>query len=733
MNKSKHFLIFISVSILLCLTSAHLFTEELQENILKNKRPNSLQDLRQQLSQRYRLKNKTLAAEDIKGLTAENIKGLTAEEIKALAAEDMYLSAALSPFYAKKTDTQTLFFQLRFKVKSGYHINSDKPLDRTLIPSSAEFHALGFTLKRLQFPLPKLKEIQPNILVSLYDDADVYVINALLEKNKTTGKENEELLVAWSFLYQPCTDYVCYPPVSLTGKAKLSPASLSSEIPSFRGAAFAGSSLLQTLEESNLITSLFLLGLLFAILGGLLLNVMPCVLPVVYLKLYSLQQLSKKIKSSPSSQDALQKNHSEIRLALFHYSMGIFIAFSFLILIIAALQAGGAQLSWGFQFQNPTYLLTLFLLCWFFALNLLGLFSINIRGFSLRSLLPQNTDTEVMALEESASRASSYKKNVSKNLPKMLLAKLAYTSLRLRIFIAGLLTKLSLRLAKNNMLKNIFLGMLSTLLSTPCTAPFLSPALGFFFSKSLAEVALVMLAIAFGFALPYLIAAFFPLLSLKVLSWLPKPGLWNERIKKLSAIPLLLLCLWLLSLLYTVHSLQAMVIVALYALFLGLLFSAFAFFQKKALNQKSENPLPSLPFRLGQSFFSGKAFLLILLSSVIILMISFSLAEKQEYSLAGNNSAGNSSANDIDIPSQYKDTDWIPVDKASTLLTLLNMEKKTVFLSISADWCITCKVNERLVLNTKRADKLFRTCQVIKLKADWTKPSHFIESYQVGS
>jgi thiol:disulfide interchange protein DsbD len=202
---------------------------------------------------------------------------------------------------------------------------------------------------------------------------------------------------------------------------------------------------------------------------------MPCVLPVIALKILG---FVNQAKESPRRVAVLGAT----------YCAGVLVSFLVLAGLVIAAKVAGHQASWGMQFQNPVFLVAMTILVTLVALNLFGLFEVNLAG--------------------SVSGAAG-------------------------------------ELASRDGLPGAFFnGVLATALATPCTAPFLAPALGFAFAQPPAIVLAVFLTVGLGLAFPYL------LLSLKPgwLKFLPKPGVWMLRFKVIMGFPMLATAIWMLTL-----------------------------------------------------------------------------------------------------------------------------------------------------------------------------------------
>jgi thiol:disulfide interchange protein DsbD len=215
--------------------------------------------------------------------------------------------------------------------------------------------------------------------------------------------------------------------------------------------------------------------LVFAFIGGLILNVMPCVLPVIALKILGFVQQGKEAPR-------------QVRKLGLIYGLGVLVSF----LVLAGLAIGVKQIkgvaSWGMQFQNLHFVIAMTILVLLVALNLFGVFEVNLGGRAMG------------AASELASKKDA----------------------------AGA----------------FFNGVLATLLATPCSAPFLGVALGFAFTAPPAVILVTLLTVGLGLAAPYVVLSWRP----DWLKFLPKPGLWMEQFKKAMGFPMLATVVWMFRL-----------------------------------------------------------------------------------------------------------------------------------------------------------------------------------------
>ncbi len=214
--------------------------------------------------------------------------------------------------------------------------------------------------------------------------------------------------------------------------------------------------------------------LLFAFLGGMILNLMPCVFPVLGIKVLGFVQQAGKDKS-------------KIKYHGLSFAGGIIISLWALVSILFYIKSNGQSAGWGFQLQNPWFVWSLIVIMYIFSLNLFGLFEI---GISLTG-------------------AGNKVQN------------------------------------KKGYLGSFLSGLLTVLVATPCTGPFMGPALALAISGPILQGYLLFTILAIGLAFPYVVLAYFP----KLIEALPRPGKWMETFKQLMAFPLLLTVVWLLNIL----------------------------------------------------------------------------------------------------------------------------------------------------------------------------------------
>jgi suppressor for copper-sensitivity B len=372
----------------------------------------------------------------------------------------------------------------------------------------------------------------------------------------------------------------------------------------------------------------FALILLFALIGGLILNLMPCVLPVLSIKLLSLV-------GHGGGERRL------VRLSFLASAAGILFAFMVLAAALIVLKAGGMTVGWGIQFQQSWFLIAMTLLVTAFACNLWGFFEVRLPMW-------------VSDLGEHASHVHG---------------------------------------PEGHRISGHFLqGAFATLLATPCSAPFLGTAVGFALARGGVEIGAVFAALGLGLSLPYLIVAAFPGLATR----LPKPGPWMVTMKRILGFALAATGVWLLSVLTTSIGLKA-------AAGVGVLASAAA----------------GLLY-LGHAVPDGagrRAPLWMAVAAIAAFMVPGWLGEASGGGREINGNAGTGVLDKL----------WTPFNEAT--LAKLVREGNTVFVDVTAEWCLTCQINKAFVLNKKNVLAALRRDKVVAMQADWTRPDPMISDF----
>ena len=351
--------------------------------------------------------------------------------------------------------------------------------------------------------------------------------------------------------------------------------------------------------------------LLMALAGGLILNLMPCVFPVL-----SIKALSIAGKAS--------KERREVQRGAWLYTAGILVTMLVLASIMVGLKAGGAQIGWGFQLQTPWFV---GLLVYVFVILGLWLYGWVEFGMAL-SGVGQN-------LTEGHSGRAEF-----------------------------------------------FTGVLAVVVATPCTAPFMGVAMGYTLTQPWWITLIVFSVLGLGLALPMLVFALRPQLA----SRLPRPGHWMIRLKQFLAFPILATAIWLLWVLVRQTSSDVV------ALMLGgLLLLVFGLWLVKG----------------GSRLSRALGLLAVIASLSAIPSLSQLTPTSSEQAV-------------VEIDSE---------PYASSALRAHVDEGRTVFINMTADWCITCKVTEKRLLTTEAVDQLFESYGVIRMTGDWTRYDPLITEY----
>ena len=349
-------------------------------------------------------------------------------------------------------------------------------------------------------------------------------------------------------------------------------------------------------------SKLGLLGaLLAAVLGGLVLNLMPCVLPVLSFKLIGLAESGESLKKARSH-------------ALW-YSAGVLASFAAIGLLVIGLRSAGLALGWGFQLQQPLFVALLVYLMLAVGLSLSGLFQI---GGGL----------------------------------------------------AGMGQGLANRTGPAG---DFFTGVLACVVASPCTAPFMGGALAYAFAASPIVALLVFLALGLGLALPFLLIGFVPALARR----LPKPGAWMDTFKQVLAFPMYLTAVWLVWVLGQQRGIDAVGLVLIGAVVLALALWWYGRDRDRGI--------------------AGHVLTALLLIAALAPLAYI---------------------NRLSTPTAVAASDSVAYSRA-TLDSLLS-EGRTVFVNMTADWCTTCKLNERTVLGSDHFRNRLKATNAVYMKGDWT-------------
>ncbi len=354
--------------------------------------------------------------------------------------------------------------------------------------------------------------------------------------------------------------------------------------------------------------------LLLAFTGGILLNLMPCVLPVLGMKLGFILNVAGDRK--------------RIRLRFLATTLGILTSFAALALFISMLKLSHGGYGWGIQFQSKGFIAFLTLVTFAFALNFMGIFQFR--------------------------------------LPSALTNKLA---------VAG----------GQGTVGSFCEGAFATLLATPCSAPFMGTAIAYAFSASLPVLWIVFMALGLGMSVPWLLVALFP----RSILILPKPGGWMNTLRIMLGILLLGSSIWLASLLDGYFSNGLIPVLILFMLLIAM------FSVLRSQVQKSK----------------------------AVWLIVFGLAMSSGYQINNIVNVTGNNAQDRNA----KGIQWQPLSEKAITTALSN--GKAVFVDVTADWCITCKLNDARVFRQQDIISALNSPDIVALKGDWSQPSDEITQF----
>ena len=349
-----------------------------------------------------------------------------------------------------------------------------------------------------------------------------------------------------------------------------------------------------------------------ALLGGLILNLMPCVFPVLAMKAMAVARMTG--------------TRAQMRLEGLAYTAGVLVAFGGLGLSLVALRQAGGAVGWGFQLQSPAFVIAMAWIMLALGLNLSGVFAVETRAAGAGQGLAAQDGT------------------------------------------GG----------------SFFTGLLAVLIATPCTAPFMGAAIAAALAAPAAVALLVFIALGLGFAAPYLLLALVP----GVARLLPRPGAWMEVLRGVLAFPMYGAAAWLLW----VVSLQAgpAGVLAGAAGAVVVAFGAWAWGQHQA-------------GRLGRTM----SYAILGGAGVGVLVILGALPDKAV---------------------AMADTGGVSQPFTRARLAALRAEGRPVFVNMTAAWCVTCLVNERIALAPASVQARFAG-GVAYLKGDWTRQDPEISAF----
>jgi len=373
---------------------------------------------------------------------------------------------------------------------------------------------------------------------------------------------------------------------------------------------------LTTSDNSNITIAT---ALLYAFLGGIILNLMPCVFPVLSIKALSLVKIA-------------DKSRSIARMHGIAYTAGVVLSSIAIAAILLILKSAGAQIGWGFQLQNPIVVGALAYLLFIIGLNLMGFFEFNNRLGNVGNKLTQGESLN----------------------------------------------------------SSFFTGILATLVATPCVAPFMAAAIGFALTQPALINLSVFAALGFGLAAPYLLLSFIPAFQ----RIMPKPGAWMNTFKELLSFPIFIFAIWLLSVIAILSGSAGVlqILIGMSAITFGI------WLWKKSAGRSIGNTILKI--------------IAILTFAIATFML---VTQQKQITASENNTLDTQSFGEVFTPEK--------------LSQILDEEDEPVFVEMTAQWCITCKVNHKIAINIDSTKKVFQENNVRYLIGDWTSEDPDITKY----
>jgi thiol:disulfide interchange protein DsbD len=375
---------------------------------------------------------------------------------------------------------------------------------------------------------------------------------------------------------------------------------LSNEVDSFSGILSINGEGFQIEEKFKSSSSMSLWqAILFALIGGLILNLMPCVFPVISLKVLSFVSMG-------GDDNRKIRNHA---LSFVGGVMSTFLSIATALIII---RSSGSMIGWGYQLQSPV---------------VVGILTLIMLGIGLILLTNIN-------------------------------------------FAAGLTTLGSSVQSRNDYSGSFFTGVLAVVVASPCTAPFMGAAIGYALLQPSFATLPIFLALGLGFAGPYLLLALKP----DWISALPKPGAWMETLKQFFAFPMIATALWLMWVFMVQTSGDALILLLLLGLILGIAIWMIATFK-------------------GRWKWIG--------------MLATILAAAQIFNNLPENTNG--------LVTDSSAEQW-----SLAIESDLQAQDRAYLINFTAAWCITCQTNEKTAFARDKVKEYLSDQNITYVKADWT-------------
>lgn len=479
-----------------------------------------------------------------------------------------------------------------YEIPEGYHQSYEIEEDYEYAVFFVESNTPGVKFARTEYP---------NIEGKSVGDIVEYHKSVTLKK-KFTIVSSDVKEIKFDYGFQICIDTgACFRPREFSKTYAVEPVKVATTTAPVKG------------EKSSSSVWYFLI---LAFLGGLILNIMPCVLPVLSIKAMSLVNQAQHDKRG-------------ILMGSLAYTAGILLSFVILASVIVGIKSTGESVGWGFQNQSPWFNFGMLIIIWVFTLSLYGVFQIQVPGLSAAT---------------SASNKGGH---------------------------AG----------------SFFSGIFAVLLATPCTAPLLAPAIGFAFQQSALIIYVSFMLIGLGLAFPFIVLGFVPSAVKKI----PKPGDWMITFEHFMGFLLFATSLYVLNNLFHLISGAAFIKLLWFLLTLTFgcwIYGKFATADKEVWHQ----------------------WLWILVAIAIIFTGGYFLVDMNAPRTEGHEVPGWQTFSE-ELVQKYRD------------------ENKAVFIDFGAEWCLTCKTNEKTVLRTEHMKKFFEENDVECLFGDNTRKNDIIQKW----
>ena len=537
----------------------------------------------------------------------------TLTPLGAQLARQEKASVALETSHTAFAPGQDAEILIVLEIDAGWHTNSHDPTYDYLIATEVEVDVPeGWESPDLVYPPGEMKSFAfAEEAISVYEGSVAIVARLGVPEAAAEGVVE----VGVHLTYQACDDRSCLPPVTTTSTIELTIGDQGQANPTAIALDSEGG---VTSEDPGAAGPGIAWMLLLGLLGGLILNAMPCVLPVLSLKVFGM------IKSA-------EQGRAEVVRGALATSAGILVSFWALALLAVLAKSGGNAVGWGIQFQEPLFVAALTIIVVLFCLNLWGIFEITLPGRVTTAAGTTTADG-----------------------------------------VAGHFTS----------------GLFATLMATPCSAPFLGTAVGFGLSQSAPTILAIFTSVGIGMALPYLTLAVAP----GAAKHLPKPGAWMTHVRVVMGFLLAGAAVWLLYVLSAQVSPERLAFFEIALLAMAML----VWWRQRGTTRAGSRAVVSLG----------------VVASIVLAMVL----------VRGNEATAN-------VPRETVDRliDWSRFDRAEA--ERLAGDGRLVFVDVTADWCFTCKVNERLALETVEVADAFARHGVVAMKADWTNRDDAIAAF----